>query len=158
MEGRMKKLYWAALAYMVLGLASGLYYREYTKSHDFTGRTELAVMHTHLLALGMLAFLAVLALDRLFTLSGILEFELFFWTYNAGLLLTVAMMAVHGTITVRGGTVSGAVSGIAGLGHIVLTVGLILLFIALGKRVLAGGGSTTRSGIENDAITAPQGR
>jgi hypothetical protein len=48
-------------------------------------------------------------------------------------------MVVHGTQTVLGHETSDAVSGIAGLGHTVLTVGLILLFVNLGRRLSAGG-------------------
>ncbi|QIZ36970.1 DUF2871 domain-containing protein [Saccharopolyspora sp. ASAGF58] len=129
----MKKLYWSALIYMILGLAAGLYYREFTKALDFTGDTELSVLHTHLLALGMLFFLVVLALDKAFALSGNKLFTLFFWFYNSGLALTTAMMLVHGTLTVLGEESSAAISGIAGLGHILITLGLIHLFLLLRK-------------------------
>lgn len=140
----MKKLYYAALGYTVLGLLAGLFYRELTKANDFTGDTQLSVLHTHLLALGMLFFLVVLVLEKLFSLSESKFFSWFFWTYNAGLLITVAMLAVHGSLTVTGSKdVSAAISGIAGLGHIVLTAGLILLFIVLGKQVLADPGART---------------
>ncbi|HYO85361.1 MAG TPA: DUF2871 family protein [Dermatophilaceae bacterium] len=40
----MKKLCQAALAWMTLGQASGLYYRGYTKAHHVTGDTQLSVM------------------------------------------------------------------------------------------------------------------
>ncbi|WP_327240750.1 MULTISPECIES: DUF2871 family protein [unclassified Streptomyces] len=60
----------AAHVYMILGVVSGLYHRELTKHNGFDGDTQLSVVHTHLLALGMLAFLIVLALDKLFTLLG----------------------------------------------------------------------------------------
>lgn len=60
----MKKSYYAALIYMIAGLGAGLFYREFTKANHFTGDTQLAVTHTHLLALGMLVFLTVLALDK----------------------------------------------------------------------------------------------
>ncbi|MER7014745.1 DUF2871 domain-containing protein [Saccharopolyspora sp. NPDC000359] len=133
----MKKLYWAALVYMVLGLAAGMYYRELTKVQEFTGDTQLAGLHTHLLALGMLFFLVVLALDKAFGLSGNRLFTLFFWFYNAGLALTAAMMAVHGTMTVFGVASSAAISGIAGLGHILVTLGLVHLFLGL-RKVLPG--------------------
>lgn len=144
----MKRLYYAALVYMILGLVAGLYYRELTKAEDFTGDTQLAVTHTHLLALGMLTFLIVLALEKLFSLSQSKLFSPFFWCYNAGLVITVAMMTVHGTLTVLGQEASAAISGIAGLGHILLTVGLILLFLALGKRVLATPDDHTRRELE----------
>ncbi|MFB8277387.1 DUF2871 domain-containing protein [Nocardia colli] len=119
---------------MIVGVISGLVYRELTKWYDFTGDTQLGVVHTHLLALGMLFHLIVLALAKVFDLGGRL-FDWFFWVYNAGLALTVAVMTVHGVQTVVGADTSVAISGIAGLGHIVLTVGLILFFVDLGKRV-----------------------
>ena len=62
--------YYAAHTYVIVGVLSGLFYREFTKAKDFTGDTQLALMHTHLLALGMLGFLIVLALDKQFRLSG----------------------------------------------------------------------------------------
>ncbi|MFV5994412.1 DUF2871 domain-containing protein [Streptomyces sp. NPDC056231] len=131
----MRKSYVAAHVYMILGVISGLFYREFTKAHDFRGDTQLAVMHTHLLALGMLGFLIVLALDKQFQLSGTKLFTAFFWFYNAGIAITVIMMGVHGIETVLGKHVPEAVPGIAGLGHTLLTVGLILLFVLLGKRI-----------------------
>ena len=62
------------------------------------------------------------------------SFNLFFWFYNAGLIVTVAMMFVHGTMDVLGKDVSGAVPGIAGLGHILLTIGLVCFFVSLRSR------------------------
>ena len=131
----MKKIYYAAHTYMIIGVISGLYYRELTKLNDFTGDSQLGVVHTHLLALGMLFYLVVLALEKLFTLSASRLFNWSFWVYNAGLGLTVLMMIIHGTQTVLGAETSAAISGIAGLGHIVLTVGLVLFFINLGQRI-----------------------
>ncbi|AUY50936.1 DUF2871 domain-containing protein [Streptomyces sp. CB01881] len=133
----MRKAYNAAHVYMILGVVSGLYYRELTKANDFHGETQLGVVHTHLLALGMLVFLIVLALDKQFGLSGERLFTHFFRFYNAGLAITVAAMLFRGTQTVLGHDVPEAVSLIAGLGHIVLTVGLVQLFILLGKRLKA---------------------
>ncbi len=135
----MKKLYYAATTYAGLGLVSGLAYREITKAHDdFEGKTQLAFMHTHLLALGMLFFLIVLVLEKVFELSRHSLFNAFFWTYNVGLVVTVAMMGWHGYLQVDGtkeADVSPAISGIAGLGHILLTVGIVCLFIALGAAI-----------------------
>jgi hypothetical protein len=133
----MLKSFYAAAVYTLLGLGAGLFYREYTKAHDFTGESQLSVLHTHLLALGTLFFLIVLALDKAFTLSGTKMFTWFFWVYNGGLLLTVAMMVVHGVMTVAGKADSDAVAGIAGLGHIVLTVAFVLFFLALRRPIVA---------------------
>ncbi|WP_412543869.1 DUF2871 domain-containing protein [Longispora sp. K20-0274] len=131
----MRRIYHAAHIYMILGLVSGLGYRELTKLRDFTGETQLSVVHTHLLALGMLFFLVVLALEKLFTLSAGRLFGGFFWTYNAGLALTVTMMVVKGTMTVYGHRAGEGLALVSGLGHVLLTVGLILFFVNLGKRV-----------------------
>lgn len=127
----MKRLYYSAFTYMVLGLASGLYYRELTKAHDFEGVTQLAVAHTHLLALGMIFFLIVMGLEKLFVISEDRSYRWFFWTYNSGLILTVGMLITHGTLTVLDAEGNVVISGLAGLGHMLLTAGLILLFVAL---------------------------
>ena len=131
----LKKTYQAAVTYAVLGLGSGLFYREYTKIHDFHGTTQLSIMHTHLLALGMLVMLIVLALEKIFELSKSKWFKLFFWHYNGGLLLTVTMMLVIGIRDVAGQESMPMIDGIAGLGHILITIALVFFFIALGKRL-----------------------
>lgn len=132
----MKKLYNAALGYMVLGLAAGFFVRIYVDQvKHFEGETMLSLLHFHLLVLGMVMFLVVMALEKSFELSKTKWFNLFFWHYNGGLLLTVGMMVVHGVMQVNGAPDSAAVAGIAGLGHIVLTVGLGFLFAALSKRI-----------------------
>ena len=57
----MKNLLNASLAYMAVGVGSGLFYREFTKLNDFPpGQfTQLGLAHTHLLTLGFLVLLAV---------------------------------------------------------------------------------------------------
>lgn len=131
----MRKSYIAAHIYMIVGVVSGLYYRELTKFNDFEGDTQLSVVHTHLLALGMLGFLIVLGLDKVFGLSGEKQFTYFFWFYNAGITITCASMTYRGTQTVLGNKVPELFSLVGGLGHIILTVGLILLFVLLGKKI-----------------------
>lgn len=129
----------AAGVYLVLGLAGGLFYRELTKSHDFpeTSVSQLGVLHTHLLTLGFLFFLIVLVVDRVFGLGKDKLFLPFFWIYNAGLVLTAGTMAVHGTLTVLGEDTSAAVAGIAGMGHIIVTVALLILMVSLTRIVWA---------------------
>jgi hypothetical protein len=134
----LSKSFHAAWIYTLLGLLAGLFYREYTKAKDFEGKTQLAVTHTHLLALGMLLFLVVLALTAVLPIAELRLFTLFFWFYNAGLVVTVTMMVVHGIIQVNGDDKDmPAVSGIAGLGHLLIAVGLVHLFLALRKGIEA---------------------
>lgn len=131
----MKQLYYTALTYMVLGLVGGLAYREITKANGFTGDTQLAVVHTHLLVLGMLVFLVVLLLEQAFTLSGSRVFPWFFWVYNIGVVWTAAFQAINGTRTVAGEPTGAALAGMAGFGHMLLTAGLVLFFVCLRSRL-----------------------
>ena len=133
----MRKLYLAAFAYLLVGVASGLYFRELTKLTGWPEGepTQLGVAHTHLLTLGFIVMLIVLVLDKVFALSGRRLFTWFFWVYNAGVVLTSGMLVLHGSLTVLGIESSKAIAGIAGTGHILVTAGLILLLLALRKPV-----------------------
>jgi nitric oxide reductase large subunit len=132
-----KKLYYAALLYTILGLAGGLFYRTLTHANDFTGFTQLAVVHTHFLVLGMVFLLGAILFERVFALSQSKLFNWFFWTYNVGLLWTGAFLTFNGTNTVLGNTTSAAVAGMSGIGHILLTIALILFFLCLRSRLFA---------------------
>ncbi|GEB76127.1 DUF2871 domain-containing protein [Sporolactobacillus inulinus] len=131
----MKKLYAAALGYMIAGLLSGIYYRELTKAMNFSGESMLSVLHTHLLILGMFFFLILISLEKLFHLSTNKRFSLFFWIYNIGVVWTITLMAIHGTCDVLGIASGPAIAGLAGMGHIILSIGLILFFIILKDRL-----------------------
>lgn len=131
----MNRLLVTSFVYMILGLASGLFYREYSKLTGTVGeQSQLSTLHTHLLVLGMLVFLVVLALEATVRVTGRRSFTVFYWTYNVGLVITVVMMVVRGVLTLDGADPAGtsaAIPGIAGLGHMLLAVGLIALFVAL---------------------------
>ncbi len=138
----MRKLFTSAAAYAVVGLVSGLFYREFTRGRGFTGVTQLSILHTHALALGMIVFLVVLALDKVFDLSSPASpsrklFTLFFWFYQSGLIVTLGAMTVRGVLQVLGQAGSPAISWIAGLGHILLSLGILHLFLALNKAMKA---------------------
>lgn len=156
----MKRVFWACCAHVLLGVGSGLFFREFTKLNGFPegGATQLSVVHTHLLTLGFFGLLTVLLLDRAFGLSGSRLFSWFFWLYNAGLVLTAGMLTWHGMLTVLGQPSSKMIAGIAGLGHMLLSAGMIILLVALGRAVT--GAATTdqvrsrRSGTATDTAAA----
>ncbi|MGP5044366.1 DUF2871 domain-containing protein [Glutamicibacter ardleyensis] len=136
----MRKLINIAFAYMLVGVASGLFFREFTKMNDFPegGWTQLSVVHTHLLVLGFIVALLVLLLEKAFNLSS--HRKLYAWfmgTYHAGVIITAGMQLTHGMLTVLDIESSAMISGIAGLGHMALTAGMILLFIMLRRSVPA---------------------
>lgn len=135
----MKNLLYASFAYMVAGVASGLFYREFTKLNDFPAGefTQLGLAHTHLLALGFTVLLVVLALEKTLTISQSRRlFAWFFWLYNAGVILTSAMLIWHGSLTVLGQESTKMIAGIAGLGHMLITAGMVVFFVALRRAVL----------------------
>lgn len=131
----MKKYLTCSLVYGSLALACGVFYREFTKAMSFTGVTTLGKAHPHYLILGVVFFL-LLALFK-----DKLEFEkekyypAAFILYNVGLNVAVIMMIVRGVLQVLGTSLSsginGMISGIAGLGHLALGTGLILILVAL---------------------------
>ncbi|WP_394553592.1 DUF2871 domain-containing protein [Agromyces sp. MMS24-JH15] len=134
----MRRLFIASFAYLIAGVASGLFYREFTKLNDFPEGepTQLGLAHTHLLTLGFIVLLIVLVLEKLFVLSDNRRlFGWFFWLYNAGLILTSAMLIWHGSLTVLGEESSKMIAGIAGTGHMLLTAAMVLLCLALGRAI-----------------------
>lgn len=131
----MKKLVNTAFIYAIAAMVCGVFYREFTKMMSFEGRTTLAFTHLHLFALGTFVFL-ILALFSLQTdLLMQKKFKAFFLTYNIGLPLMVGMFFVRGILQVLGTPLSAgmnaAISGIAGITHIILAVGIVLLFLCL---------------------------
>lgn len=127
-----------AIVYAILALAGGVFFREFTKINGFEGATSLGFVHPHYLVLGTMLFLVLILFDRLFNVHQRLGKILV--AYQIGLNVAVAMMLARGVTQVLGlELASGAnasISGIAGLGHIVLGVSLLLVLIQIRKAVL----------------------
>ncbi len=130
-------LFRLSAVWTAIGLAGGLAYRELTRSTGFSGFTQLAVVHTHTLVLGTLVGLLLLGLERLYRLGEDRRFGWFVWIWNIGLVLTAGGMTVKGTLQVLGSASaeSAALAGVSGLGHVLLTVGFVLVFLVLGRRI-----------------------
>ena len=138
----MKRLINTALVYLIAGAAAGVFFREFTKFSQFDGTTVLGFMHPHLLVLGfaifLIATLFALADDYTDDFTTDKLFAPFYIVYNVGLVVTVCMMFVRGVAEVTGAPLvlpDAALSGIAGLGHIMVGVGLVLLVVMF-KRVV----------------------
>lgn len=133
----MRKLFTAAAVYLGLGLIAGVFNREFSRALDFTGSTQLSTLHTHLLVLGTFFFLIALALDKLFGFSANKGFGGWFILHNVGLVWTTGFMAANGSVTMLSGPEAWGpmFSGIAGLGHIILTVSFVWFFVLLNKSV-----------------------
>lgn len=96
-------------------------------------------MHTHALALGTLMLLIVLGLSVALKLTAHKLMRPFLIVWNAGLVITVGMLAYKGFLQVQGASWadSAALAGVAGLGHITLTVGFVILLVMIGSGVRA---------------------
>ena len=130
----MKKIFYSAFFYMILGLLFGVFYREFTKANDFIGVTQLAQLHTHTLVLGMFFFLIVLALDKSFSLSSIKNFNLWFLLYHIGLISVLTTMTIRGISQVNGTEIAGF-NYVAGLAHTVFAVSIVWFFLLLKKKI-----------------------
>ncbi len=124
--------------FLILGLVSfnvnfkSNFYREFTKMNGYTAWTSLSVVHTHYFILGMMFFLIL----------GLVSFNVNFKSnravlfYNVGLNLTAIMLVVRGIVQVLDlNVVSAVISGIAGIGHMILGVSLILILLDIKKSV-----------------------
>lgn len=138
----MKKYLNMSLIYAIAAMAGGVFYREFTKYHHFTGATALGKVHAHLFLLGMILFLIVALFAGQHDLTQIKTFRAFLWIYNIGVPLTTVMLLVRGITQVLDLSVSAgasaAISGMAGIGHILAGVGIILLLITLKKAAKNG--------------------
>ena len=136
----MKRYINAALLYAILAMAGGVFYREFTKLNGFTGKTTLSVVHTHYFLLGLVFFLTLLALEKSFSFTGPKTGRVLA-VYHAGLNLTAVMLVVRGVTQALAfelsSGMSAAVSGVAGIGHILLGVSMVLLLVQVKRTVTA---------------------
>lgn len=119
-----------SIVYTVLAIIGGMLYREFTKMDDYTSWTTLSVVHAHYFILGMMFFLIL----GLISMNMNLKINRAVLLYNNGLNLTAIMLIVRGIIQVLDlNVISALISGIAGIGHIILGVSLILILLDIKK-------------------------
>lgn len=132
-----KRLIDTAFVYAIAAMVWGIFYREFTKIFAFTGKTTLAFAHLHFFALGTLLFLLLALFNLQINLSQQPLFRHFYRLYNVALPFMVIMFTVRGVFQVMGTPLSAgadaAISGIAGLSHILMGISLVILFLALRK-------------------------
>lgn len=89
--------------------------------------------------LGMLLFILLLLLDKAFGITKHKRFPAFLALHTAGMVLAVSGLAARGICQVKDTAltkgIDAAISGISGMGHILLGAGLVLLFIILKKHL-----------------------
>ena len=136
-----KRYFNAAIVYASLALACGVFYREFTKYTAFTGKTNLAFLHTHYFMLGMFFFLALALLERAFAFSAQKGITGWVTVYHIGLNITTACLYFRGlaqaTETVLTPALNGSLSGMSGIGHILLGSSILALLILIRRAAIA---------------------
>lgn len=137
----MKRYANTALLYAVLAMAGGVFFREFTKFNGFAAKTALSVVHTHYFLLGMAFFLLLLLLEKNFSFTNVKTSRVLA-VYHIGLNLTAVMLVVRGVLQVLAFELSkgmnAAISGIAGIGHILLGVSIVLVLLQIRRSVSVG--------------------
>ena len=121
------------MVYFVLAIAAGVFHREYTKFSGFTGKTVLGNVHTHLLVMG--AFLFLIVALFCIQLPGLLDariFRRFYVLYNIALPFMAVTMLARGMIQVKNAELTKAVDA-----SLLITIALVMLFMALKKNVIS---------------------
>ncbi|MCI9046033.1 MAG: DUF2871 domain-containing protein [Hungatella sp.] len=126
-----------ALVYAIAAMVFGVFYREYTKFSHFSGKTNLSVMHTHYFLLGMFFFLMLMVIEKVFAFSDKSVGKTVF-VYQVGLNITGIGFLIRGLTQVWGTQLSrgmdASISGIAGIGHILTGVSMVLILLKIKKQ------------------------
>ncbi len=126
-----------ALVYGAAAMAFGIFYREFTKFQGFSGKTNLSVIHTHYFLLGMFFFLLLMTVEKTFSFSGS-RVKKALIAYQAGLNVTALGFLLRGLTQVWEMELSRAmdasISGIAGIGHLLTGVSLVLILLDIRKK------------------------
>ena len=134
----MKKLVKTAFIYAIIAMLCGVIYREGSRFLELTEPNTWSFTHTHFFVLGMFFFLIVVILEKEFSLTKDKKFKAFYIIYNIGLIITGIMLWMRGIADITESFYNSydkMISGISGIGHILLEIGIILFFIILNNKI-----------------------
>jgi len=134
----MKKLVKTAFIYAIIAMLCGVIYREGSRFLELTEPNTWSFTHTHFFVLGMFFFLIVVILEKEFSLTKDKKFKAFYIIYNIGLIITGIMLWMRGIADITESFYNSydkMISGISGIGHILLGIGIILFFIILNNKI-----------------------
>lgn len=126
-----KKIFNTSMIFLVLGLFLGAFYREYTKFVGFTAPTKLVLLHPHLLVLGFIFSMIFLIFIKTYNVKDE-KLNRNYNLYTLGVFLTAGTLFARGMFDVLSVELSkglnAAISGVAGIGHIILSIALYFIF------------------------------
>ena len=136
-----KKLFNQGTVLFIVGIVAGAFYREFTKFMSFTGVTSMSLVHTHLIATGALVAIIFSIFIKVYDIKDTPALKRSWNLYFIGVIGNAAIMFIRGIFTVMNVELSRAasmsISGIAGIIHILLTVGIIWFLLTLKKEIKA---------------------
>ncbi|MCI8602114.1 MAG: DUF2871 domain-containing protein [Oscillospiraceae bacterium] len=125
-----------AMVYGILAMAAGVFYREFTKFQGFGGKTALSVMHAHYFLLGMFFFLVLMLIEKSFAFSDERTGKILL-VYQIGLNIAETAFLARGLFQVTmqqlAKGLDASVSGVAGIGHILIGVSAVMLLMQIKK-------------------------
>lgn len=129
-----------ALIYAIIAMIFGVFYREFTNFNHFTGQTNLSVMHTHYFLLGMFFFLILMLVEKNFNFSNQKHTDKLLIAYQVGLNITGLGFLMRGLTQVwetqLSNGLNASISGISGIGHILMSGSMILLLLKIKKKAV----------------------
>lgn len=140
MKNYIEKYLKVSFLYAILAMVGGVFYREFTKFNGFNGKTTLSIVHTHYFILDMFMFLILLLIEKNFNISDdkLIKKTVF---YQIGLNITVLAFLMRGICqTLEMNIPKGfdaSISAVAGIGHILIGMSLILILIDIRKKIIA---------------------
>lgn len=123
-----------AMTALIMGLAGGVFYREATKYFAYTAKTHLSVLHVHTLVLGFLFLTLMYLFVRKDSEALMPRIIRPLHLYLTGLVLTVVSMLAFGMMELAANATPvyvAALSGVSGIGHLLLGSGLVWMLINL---------------------------
>ncbi len=124
----------AAFIYILLALSSGVFYREFTKYVGYNGYTKLSLLHVHMMVLGTFLYFLLAAFALNTNLLNVKKFKIFRKLYIFALPFMMVVVFTQGVIQAMQVELSsganGAINGMSGLSHIVLSVAFVYLFLS----------------------------
>ena len=125
-----------AFTNLIMGLLAGVFYREFSKFYLYYEPTHLGKIHGHVLTLGFIGMLLLYLLTGNMSNEQLQKLKRPIYVMESGLVFTVVNMFVLGVheivsliveaLDMNRNTINmSALNGMSGLGHILLSVGLI---------------------------------
>ena len=127
----MKKLYNASFTYLIIGLLSGIFAREYGKYKGILGSTLLNLLHTYTCT-WLFFFLIALGLAKVFAFHEVQGFNKWFVLHNIALTLMLGSLAARGLLQLNGADFKG-LTYIVGFSHSLMAVTLIWFMLLIKK-------------------------